>query len=326
MDVGEYQGLSIDGTKEQTMKRSKNDNEMLEWEIRIPIFKNTILWFQLALVSAIGALFVSILLIGLNLWEKQWEMIPSSLIVGLSLFLGLFLLFALATLILFHSGELMRYRIDERGITQEIHVPRRKAFKWLGLLGLFSGSSAGSTAAGAALLADARNRVIVRWSENVTVEAYSQKGEVALSNGWRTIMRIHCPQGQYDEIMDILRRRLSSDTQKREIHTPLAKIVHTFVVTLFGILLLAELPIRVVPLFTVITVLLLLVSLWTTGKWRMGLAGAALFVVLAEMVTSMVFGGIELHRLGAIYAVIFELLAYGYFVYLSIVNMKGKGL
>ncbi len=50
-----------------------------QWDINISILKNPLLWFQLLMVALLASSYLTLLMVGINLFEYHWEDIPASL-------------------------------------------------------------------------------------------------------------------------------------------------------------------------------------------------------------------------------------------------------
>lgn len=242
--------------------------------------------------------------------------------VGGYLFLGMFILYAVVMLLMFPRGAMTRYEIDDSGIYQYTLYKKRKLFKWLGLLGMFSNTSAGYTAAGAALLADARDTIYIKWDEVTSIERYPYRGEIRFKNNWRTVMQVFCTKEKYEEVLKIINENVVEVSSiKREI--PFAyKFFISFFTLLFGIFLLPALPIDVVPIFTLVMIFSLLFAIWTEGIKKTVSSILVIFISVGSVSIPLVMKGAEMSRAGSLYALILELLFYAYFVYIALYRLR----
>ena len=92
---------------------SSSDTIPIEWDINISILKNPLLWFQLFMVVLISTSFLLLLLVGLNLYENNWEDIPSSLAVVSIIGSGLFLAFSLILILMYGRGIPTKYVLQD---------------------------------------------------------------------------------------------------------------------------------------------------------------------------------------------------------------------
>ena len=294
-------------------KKSKVES-IVEWEVPAPVIKNPLIWFQSVLVVGLGATFVFLLLIGANLYERHWEQIPDSLTVWFFLFLGMAVLYGIAMLLILAGGTVTRYELDDGGIAQYSLYKKRKFFKWLGLLGLFSNTSAGYTAAGSALLSGAREAIGITWDEVTHIETYPFRHEIRLKNDWRTQMQVFCPKEKYEEVLDVARVHIIEVPAAKQPMPFAHKVFLSFFSLVFGIFLFPELPIEVVPLFTLVMMLSALFALWSEGR-KKGIASLITLLFATGLPTiSAVINGVGMQRDGALYALIVEALLYLFFV------------
>ena len=294
-------------------KKSKVE-PIAEWEISAPVIKNPLIWFQSVLVVGLGATFVFLLLIGLNLYEKQWDRIPDSLTVWFFLFLGMAVLYGITMLLMFAGGTVTRYELSDGGIVQYSLYKKRKFFKWLGLLGLFSNTSAGYTAAGAALLSDAREVIGIAWDEVTHIEMYPFRHEIRLKNDWRTQMQVFCSKEKYEEVLGVARMHITEVPVLKQPMSFAHKVFFSLFSLVFGIFLFPELPIEVVPLFTLLMMVSALFALWSEGMKRRIASIITLFSAIGLPTVSAVMNGVGMQRDGALYALIVEVLLYLFFV------------
>jgi len=294
-------------------KKSKVES-IVEWEVSTPIIKNPLIWFQSVLAVGLGATFVFLLLIGLNLYERQWERIPESLAVWFFLFLGMAVLYGMAILLMFAGGTVTRYELNDGGIVQYSLYKKRKFFKWLGLLGLFSNTSAGYTAAGAALLSGAKEEIGIAWNEVTHIETYPFRREIRLKNDWRTQMQVFCPKEKYEEVLDAARMHITEIPVLKQPMPFAHKVFLSLFSLVFGVFLLPELPIEVVPLLTLVMMVSALFALWSEGRKKRIASIITLLFAIGLPFISAVMNGVGMQRDGALYALIVEVLLYLFFV------------
>lgn len=310
------------------MSKKKQIEPILSWEIDSPVISSSLVWFQTALVVGSGAGFVFLLLVGLNLYERHWDQIPDSFQVGFFLFLGMFLLFALVMLLMFSRGAATRYEVSAEGIVQQTLRKRSRWFKWLGFLGIFSGTGAGYTAAGAALLSDARETIYLKWDEITGIESNPEKGEIILKDNWHIVMQVFASHEAFDAVKKQISDHITKNSteilpEKKE--TPFTrKIMLSFFALLFGFFLLPELPIRVVPVFTLLLMLFVLFSLWSTGTKRLIFSLLSLLLSIGLPAIAAFYDGVHLQRDGAGYALALELFFYLYLAAVALYGLRRK--
>lgn len=295
----------------------------IEWDINISVLRNPLLWFQIVIVALLSSSFLLFLLVGLNLYENQWEDIPSSLLVFLSIGGGLFLALSLITLLLFGRGIPTKYVLRNGYIEQHTLSKGKKAVGLFGLFALLSGKNAGYTAAGASLLAQSREQIAVEWKEVFELQIFPGRKEIQLHNEWRTIMQIVCPDDQFDKILQTIEQKteknykMEKEAEIRE--TPFAKKVILSLLTLvLGIFLFPRLPIHYIGIFTIATILFAFLSLWSSGFKKRVFGGILFLLPIIGVGLAFMVGEVDFSQPGAMYALIIELMLLGFFLLLGL--------
>ncbi len=295
----------------------------LEWDINISILHNPLLWFQLFIVALLSSSFLLFLLVGLNLHENQWENIPSSLLVFLTMGGGLFLALSLITFLLFGRGIPTKYILRDGYIEQHTLSKGKKAVGVLGLFALLSGKNAGYTAAGATLLAHSREQIAVAWKDVFELQVFPNRKEIRLHNEWRTTMQIVCPSDQFNKILQTIEKKTEKnhknekEAEKRE--TPFSiKVILSLLTLIFGIFLFPRLPIHFVGIFTIATMLFSFLALWSNGFKKQVFGGILFLLPIIGVGLAFLVGEVDFSQSGAIYALIIELMILGFFIALGL--------
>ncbi len=295
----------------------------IEWDINISILNNPLLWFQLVVVVLLSSSFLLLLLVGLNLYENHWEDIPSSLAVFSILSGGLFLAFSLILFLLYGRGIPTKYILQNGHIEQYTFMRGKKVVGWLSLFALFSGKSAGYTAAGASLLAHSREQIAVRWKEVSQLEVFPKRKEILLRNEWRTTMQVVCPDEQFDEILQIIKQKTKQNSIQEKLaensETPFAiKVILSLLSLVFGIFLFPRLPIHFVGIFTIATILFAFLALWSDGLKKQIFSGILFLLPIIGVGLAFFVGEIDFSQSGAIYALIIEIMILGFFMLMGL--------
>lgn len=300
----------------------KNDNALMLWEINLPALKNPLLWIQLAITAFASTAFLALLLLALNLYEDQWERIPESLMIGFFVGSGIFIAFALITVLLFWRGVPTRYVLQPDHIEQHTLSKLSRIANRLGPLAILTGSSAGFSAAGASLLARSREVVAINWQDVTAIKTSPKRQEIKLYNDWRPIMQIICPSEQYEQILQKVQQKTEKSTttfRAKAQETPLAIILILSLVTLIcGFFLFPDLPVRYLPIFTIGNVILAFLTLWSSGNKQRIFGALLLVLTICGLVLALINGETALYREGANYALIIEVIALGFFGWLGL--------
>lgn len=294
-----------------------------QWEVNIPILNNPLLWFQLFMVALISSSYLILLLVGFNLFEHAWDDIPASLSIGSLMAGGLFVAFSLILFFMYWRGVPTRYVLHDGYIEQHTLTVGKKTSTFLSLFGLLSGKSTGYTAAGATLLARSREQIAVNWKEATSVEVFPKRHEIQLRNEWRTIMQVVCPEGQFDSILNFIQQQTTSKNPTEVFvktrETPFAtKVIISLFSLIFGIFLFPRLPIHYVGIFSIATIGLALMALWSSELKQRIFGGVLSVLPILGSALAYLYGEIDMSQQGAIYALLIELFIFLYFTLLGV--------
>jgi hypothetical protein len=173
------------------------------WEAVIPLFTNPFLWLDfgkalLAPVILFGGLIV-LILAGDN--APDWGRAFGVLAVCMA---AVAALFAFVEIIVFRNRMAVRYALDDKGIVYESGRPARTGQK----IGVVIGALARSPLLmGGSLLASSMNKLTVRWQDVRKATPFASRKVVTLSNSWRPVLRIYCPD---EETFESTRRFIAA--------------------------------------------------------------------------------------------------------------------
>ena len=305
------------------MIKKQLTNLPIQWDVNISVLKNPLLWFQSLVMFLIAGSYLTLLLIGINLYEHHWEDIPVAFVIGLVVGGGLFIAFSLMIFLMNWRGIPTKYVLKDKHIEQYTLAKGKKTTGLLSLFGILSGKSAGYTAAGATLLAGSREQIAVDWKDATSLEVFPNRHEIQLQNDWRTIMQVVCPADQFDNILRIIQQKTENNRKpeklKEKTETSFAKKVMLSIFSLiFGIFLFPRLPIHYVGIFTIATIVFAFLALWSSGLKQRIFAGILFVLPIVGVTLAFVAGEVDMSAQGAIYALLIELLIFSFFVFISI--------
>lgn len=171
-----------------------NAHERIEWSINVPIFRNTTILKQLGI--AIGIPF-GILILFLLLATKG----SKDILYALGLIAALFLFTYLLIRILWGGRYEVSFILDSKGIrcyTQKGQASKNRVLNALTvILGVLSGKPA---AAGAGILAQSRQDILIKW-HNIRKVRYHPKGLViTVRSGFAEQIAVFCTMENYEEV------------------------------------------------------------------------------------------------------------------------------
>jgi len=179
--------------------------DKMHWEIEVPICKNPVIIRQLAF--ALGGPFGIVAMIVLAV---SWcEITGRYALYALGLLGALFSLTYLLIRLVYGGNYAAGFILDEQGIlnyTQEKQAKRNKVINGLTIfLGLFSGKPA---AAGAGLLAQSREVVLVRWSKIKKVTYYPRSYTILVRGGFAENIAVFCTPENYQMVQEKIRAKV----------------------------------------------------------------------------------------------------------------------
>lgn len=290
----------------------------MQWTIKLPIFGNTLFWQQLLLLPFLSSLPLLLLLLGLNLYEEQWENLPDSFLLTGTVMLGFTALLALIAVLLFGRGMETRYVLGQKEAEQHTQSKIAKVANRVGVFGLLTGTTAGLTTTGASLISRSRESIAVNWKEVDYYQAYPQRGEIRLYNDWRVVMQIVCPKEQFQDALIHVQQYVTSKQAVNPNTATAIKVILSGFAIVFAALLFPPLPILFVGLFTLLLLPAALFALWSTGKKRVIAAVLTVLLPLLGVGAAFYMDEVELYPEGAMYALAIEIALLSYFVGLGI--------
>lgn len=197
--------------RKRTKKKGKvADQVILTWDAAIPMVGNRFFMWDMAKLWAMscGVLFVFALLLAAV--EHSGYMLRFAFVGPPIAFAGFFIASLLIALIFFFNKYYAQTVISERGVQFEL-------VKWTGklsqavaagnlVLGVLKSSP---TAVGVGLLADTQRSVFMPWSQIRKVAFFPRQRVITVSNSWRPVFRLHCPDDEiYRQARDLLETKV----------------------------------------------------------------------------------------------------------------------
>lgn len=174
---------------------ANQENDRLEWQAAIPLLTNPFLWIDLLKALAVpvavfGAIF-GFILAGDD--RPDWGGALKTLAIAVGAVVALFIF--VEAIVLRNRLE-ARFVLDEKGAAYASGRAARTAQK----AGLLAGALAGSPLLlGGSLLAASMNAVGIRWREVRKATPFRRWRVITLSNSWRPLLRLYCPDdGTYE--------------------------------------------------------------------------------------------------------------------------------
>lgn len=179
------------------MKEAMNERpiggapQVIRWQTSVPIFKNTVILQQLGVAEGIPFGLVA-LVIGLSSGKDTGTLYALGLIVVVLVLAWLFIMAVYrgkyeAEFVLDNKGALCR--------TQEKQAKKNRVINALTvMLGLLAGRPA---VAGAGLLAQSRQEVLIRWNRITKIKYKPKSHTILLRSGWTEQIALFCTDENY---------------------------------------------------------------------------------------------------------------------------------
>jgi hypothetical protein len=172
--------------------------EKIQWQISVPIFRNTIILKQLGL--AVGLPFGLVaLVIGLVSGKSIYTL------YALGLIAALLLLTWLLIMAIYRGKYELEFRLDDKGVLCRTQARKAKKNRIINaltvVLGLLSGKPA---AAGAGMLAQTRQEVFIRWNRVTKVKYKPKSCTILLRGGFAEQIALFCTPQNYMRMKDLI--------------------------------------------------------------------------------------------------------------------------
>lgn len=179
----------------------------LQWEIYVPIFRNCFILKGLAL--AVGLPFV--IVIAVIIIAAGGDIAGTDSKYALALIAALFVLTFLIIMIVYGGKYAPGFIVDEKGIVNYTEVKqanRSKIINGLAVaLGLLSGNF---TVAGAALIAQSRNVMHLRWKSIRKVRYYPKRHTILVRGGYTEKIAVFCTPENYAKVETLIKDKTKS--------------------------------------------------------------------------------------------------------------------
>lgn len=174
--------------------------DKIEWTISVPIFRNPIILKQLGI--AIGIPFGVLILF----------LIISKAIYALVLIAVFFLLTYLFILVVWGGKYDVGFELDKTGIRNYTLKNQAKKNRIINTVAVVFGLSSGKPAlAGAGMLAQSRQDVLIKWISIKKVKFYPQRQTVMIRAGFAENIAVFCTPANYSEVASFIQNRLKEE-------------------------------------------------------------------------------------------------------------------
>jgi len=172
--------------------------ERVEWSIQVPIFRNPIILRQLALAVGIpfGLIFVIMLASGASIADLRYP----AILIGL-----LFFLTWLFLRIVWGGKYDAEFVVDNKGVRCRTAARQARQNRIINaltvVLGLLSGKPA---VAGAGVLAQSRQDVLVKWGSITKTREYRHSNTIMVYGGFAQNIAVFCTPENYQHVREYI--------------------------------------------------------------------------------------------------------------------------
>ncbi|UTF49898.1 conjugal transfer protein [Desulfomicrobium sp. ZS1] len=176
--------------------------ERVEWSIQVPIFRNPVILKQLGLAIGIpfGLIFVIMLASGASIADLRYP----AILIGL-----LFFLTWLFIRIVWGGKYDAEFVIDGKGIRCRTAARQAKQNRIINgltvVLGLLSGKPA---AAGAGILAQSRQDVLVKWGSVKKIKELPHSNTIMVYGGFAQNIAVFCIPENYQQVREYITSKI----------------------------------------------------------------------------------------------------------------------
>ena len=168
--------------------------EKIQWQISVPIFRNTVILKQLGIAIGIPFGLVA-LVIGLASGKSVYALYGLGLIAALLFFTWLFIM------AVYRGKYEAEFVLDDKGVlcrTQAKQAKKNRITNALTVvLGLLSGKPA---VAGAGMLAQSRQETFLKWNRVTKVKYKPKSHTILLRGGWTEQVALFCTEDNYSPV------------------------------------------------------------------------------------------------------------------------------
>lgn len=175
----------------------------LVWDVGIPQFSRYMIGSMAK--AMLGGAVLAAALIGLLLGAQgEWDAVLPVATMLLGIGFGLFLLALLVMAVVFRGRMATCFTLDSKGARMQLVDRTARAGNRLAFWGgLVSGKPG---AAGAGALASSQEDQWFGWNGTFTATFEPATHSISLRNGWRTLVRIYCLPGNYQQAVALVER------------------------------------------------------------------------------------------------------------------------
>ncbi len=181
-----------------------NEQIQIEWDIKVPIFKNKLIVRQLGLAIGIPFGILLLLFLGFAVFTQDrgaWY--------AVTIVVVLLLLTFVFVMIIFRGVYDVHFSIGDKGIDSHTNAKQAKKARAINRLAFLGGLLRGMlSVAGAGMLAESRQKVSIRWDKVRTVKYYPRSYTILIKENPMNSMGIFCTAENYASVEKMIKERV----------------------------------------------------------------------------------------------------------------------
>jgi hypothetical protein len=222
------------------MASRRSGDDVLVWQVSIPLINNRFMLRDIGIVVVMTIVVMQVVLAMTGLFVGEGIVVlPWQVYAGIAI---VFVLGFLIVALLFYQNRIhMQFAVGPAGVVSETGRKERGFTRAAILAGILSMSP---TAAGAGMLAAAREVTAVSWRDIERVRVYPRQRVISLGSSWRARVRLNCTPENFalvtERVQDYVagaaesRREHSDSRSTRQVVTPFA--IWIVLAVLFGVM------------------------------------------------------------------------------------------
>jgi hypothetical protein len=174
------------------------EENIIIWDTRFPLLTNR--YFIWDMIKVLGIASTILLVLMIFIMEDVVMAIQFAGLMG-----GImFVIFSIACLLLWNGFD-ARFSVGRNGVSYESGSTGKKWNRAALVLGVLAGKPG---TAGAGALAMNGEAGSYSWNEIVKITVDEKRRIISLHNSWRTLNRLYCLEGNFDQVLQVFRGRL----------------------------------------------------------------------------------------------------------------------
>lgn len=184
----------------------------IEWQVTVPIFKNSVILKQLGIAIGIPFGLVA-LIVGFASGQSVYALYGVGVIIGLLFITWLFIK------AVYRGNYEAEFELDGKGALCRTQAQQAKKNRIINVLTVILGLLSGKpTVAGAGMLASSRQQMFLQWSRVRKVKYNPRRLTILLQGGWAESIALFCTEDNYAQVeRAVMLHTQSLNTERSDI-------------------------------------------------------------------------------------------------------------